>query len=284
MNDESFERLSLDDSLLIGVTYDLSQPIYLGDRDYDTLILEAPEAAYIIDVHYRAEALLWRFESLKIVYKLLSFNNLPVSTPSGAISRENWVRITLDVLLSRLTSIRDCMFLLIAEVFELGLNPRNVTRLQLKNNPNIVSVPSLGNLIDDIANIGRNFRDERDLHLHRGEERSLGQDSDVYCIASAFEAFGQGIQGNDKSGNPINLQNDHKQIIQQLEADFTATTEEFSNKIHELLDLIYPYFKERFLNKFVVSGNQSQGAIGLIERAEYYNKKYSGSFDLAKSS
>ena len=274
MNDESFERLSLDDSLFIGVTYDLSQPIYLGDRDYDTLVSEAPEAAYIIDVHQRVHALITRFESLNIVYKLLSFNSFPFSTPSGAISRENWVRITLDVLLSRLTSIRDCTFLLIAEVFELGLDPRNVTRLQLKNNASIVSVPSLGDLIDDIANIGRNFRDERDLHLHRGQERPLGQDPDVYYIASSFEAFGQGIQGNDRSGNSINLKKDHQQIIEQLEAEFTATTEEFSNKIHELLDSMYPYFKERFLNKFAVSGNPSQGAIGLIERAEYYNKKY----------
>lgn len=276
MDDEKFERLSLDDSLLIGVTFDLSQPLYLGDRDYDTLVKQAPEAAYVIDVHFRVGALLKRFESLYLVYKLLSFNGFPVSTPLGAISRENWVRITLDVLLSRLTSIRDCTFLLIAEVFELGLDPKSVKRFQLKSNAVIVAIPLLGNLIDDIANIGRNFRDERDLHLHRGQERPLGNDPDIYSIASAFEAFGQGIQGNDRLGNPINLENDHRQIVEQLEKEFTDTVKELSDKIHKLLDLMYPYFKQRFLDKFVISGNPSEAAIGLIERAEYYNKNYGG--------
>ncbi len=48
MNDE-YPELSLDDSLFVGVIYDLSQPIYLGDRDYETLVSEAPEAAYLTD-------------------------------------------------------------------------------------------------------------------------------------------------------------------------------------------------------------------------------------------
>ncbi|MBI5032941.1 MAG: hypothetical protein HZB51_20665 [Chloroflexi bacterium] len=175
---------------------------------------------------------------------------------------------------SRLTSIRDCTFLLIAEVFELGLDPKSVSRFQLKRNPIILSVPKLPDLIEDIAEIGRSFRDERDLHLHRGEERPLGQDPDIYFAASAVEAFGQKIQGNDASGNPINLENDHKQVVEELESEFTAAAKEFNNKIHELFDLMYPHFKERFLNKLAASGNRSEGAIGLIKRAEYYDKHY----------
>lgn len=273
MNDE-FPELSLDDSLFVGVTYDLSQPIYLGDRDYATLVEEAPEAVYLLGVNYRVHALSRRFESLNIIYSLLSFNGFPIPTSAGAISRANWVRITLDVLLSRLTSIRDCTFLLIAEVFELDLDPKSVSRYQLKKDPNILSVPPLTDLIEDIANIGRSFREERDLHLHRGEERPLGQDPDIYYMASAFEAFGQKIQGNDRLGNPINLENDHKQVIEELEKEFTATAKEFNDKIHKLFDLAYPHFKERFLNKLVASGNSAQGAINLIERAEYYDKHY----------
>lgn len=273
MNDE-YPELSLDDSLFVGVIYDLSQPIYLGDRDYEALVSEAPEAAYLIDVHYRVHTLSRRFESLNIVYSLLSFIGFPVSTPAGVISRANWVRITLDTLLSRLTSIRDCTFLLIAEVFELGLDPKSVSRSQLKKNPIILSVPALSDLIEDIAGIGRSFRDERDLHLHRGEERPLGQDPDIFYIASAYESFGQKVQGNDASGNPINLENDHKQVVEELATEFTATAKEFNNKIHQLFDLMYPYFKEIFLGKIAASGNRSESAIGLIKRAEYYNKHY----------
>jgi hypothetical protein len=274
MDDEQSE-LSIDDSLFVGVTYDLSQPIYLGDRDYDTLVSEAPEAAYLINVHYRVDILSRRFESLNIIYRLLSFNDFPVSTPAGSISREHWVRIALDVLLSRLTSIRDCSFLLIADVFELGLEPKNVSRSQLKKHPTILSVPSLADLIEDIANSGRRLRDERDLHLHRGEERPLGQDPYIYYAASMIETFGRGVQGTDASGNPIDLENDHRQIIEQLESEFTAIAKEFNSKIHELFDLMYPYFKERFLDKLAASGNPSQGAKSLIKRAEYYHEHYS---------
>jgi len=70
------------------------------------------------------------------------------------------------------------------------------------------------------------------------------------------------------------LENDHKHVVEQLKAEFTATAKEFNNKIHELFDLMYPHFKKRFLNKFAVSGNRSEGALSLIERAEYYDKRY----------
>ncbi|MBE7554934.1 MAG: hypothetical protein HS126_28115 [Anaerolineales bacterium] len=137
MNENSFEWLSCEHSLFVGVVYDLAQPIHLRDYDYDTLVSTAPDAAYIVDVEYRTQMLVNRFESLNMVYQMLALEELPLSTPLGAISRQNWVRITLDVLLSRLTSIRDCAFLLIAEIFELGLNPRDVSRRSLKNSSTI---------------------------------------------------------------------------------------------------------------------------------------------------
>ncbi|NTW89204.1 MAG: hypothetical protein HGB26_08870 [Desulfobulbaceae bacterium] len=43
------------------------------------------------------------------------------------------------------------MLLLIAEVFELGFDPKSISRSQLKKNPTIFSVPSLADLIEDIA-------------------------------------------------------------------------------------------------------------------------------------
>jgi hypothetical protein len=271
MNDK-YPELSLDNSLFVGVTYDLLQPLYLGDKNYESLRLEAPEAAYLLDVHYRIDLLSRRYESLNIIYSLLSFSDFPISTPAGAISRTNWVRITLDVLLSRLTSIRDCTFLLIAEVFELGINPRIVTRSQLINNPTILSVLPLPDLIEDIAGIGRNFRDERDLHLHRGEERSLGQDPVIYYIASALESFGQNVHVNDSSGNPINLDNDHKQLVEEIKTEFIGVSTEVNEKLNELFVLMYPYFKSRFLNKLYSSGQRSDTAVMIIERAENYYK------------
>src|SRR4051794_9729271 len=44
---------------------------------------------------------------------LLSVRDFPFCTPAGTLSRDHWIRITLDVLLSRITSLRDCVYFLV---------------------------------------------------------------------------------------------------------------------------------------------------------------------------
>lgn len=272
MDDMTFDELSFDDSLFVGVTYDLAQPIYLNGEDYDTLLSEAPEAAYVVNVHYRVHMLVRRYASLNIVFSLLAFSDFPISTSAGSISRERWIRVTLDVLLSRLTSIRDCVFFLISEIFELGLDPRNTTKYKIKSHPTIAPLTALCNLLDEVSEIGREFRDERDRHLHRGEERELGENPLIYMSVSMLETIGREAGSTDQSGNPVDLDNEHKKVVEQLLDEFTSTTKELDNKIHELFDVVYPYFKNKLLEKFELSGNPSQSAMSLIERAEYYSK------------
>jgi hypothetical protein len=277
MNGKPFDELSFDDSLFVGVTYDLAQPIYLNGEDYDTLLTEAPEAAYVVNVHYRVHMLVRRFASLNIVFNLLAYSDFPITTPAGMISREQWVRVTLDVLLSRLTSIRDCVFLLISETFELGLDPKNTSRYKIKSHTKIAPLTTLCALIDEISEIGRDFRNERDRHLHRGEERELGENPLIYMSVSMLETIGKEGGSTDESGNPVDLDNEHKKVVEQLLDEFTSTTKELDEKIHELFDVVYPHFKSILLNKFDLSGNPTEGAISLIERAEYYSKYVSRS-------
>jgi len=246
MDAENFDGwLSLEESEFVGHLYDLAMPIHLGEHDYNTLLSIAPDRAYVVDVHYRVSRLVDRFNSLNMVYQMLAVENFPVPSSLQSISRENWVRIVLDVLLARLTSVRDCTYLLIAEVFELGLDPRNVSRRTLRENSTIPNSP-FHNLIDDIANIGRSLRDERDLHLHRGEERPLGEDPITYKVASIFESWGQEISGTDQSGNPIDLEGKHKRVIEQIQTEFTATAQDLQSKLYELFNELHPVFLQRF--------------------------------------
>ncbi len=144
--------------------------------------------------------------------------------------------------------MRDCAYLLIAEVFELGINPRNVSRRTLRDSQVIPSNP-FHSLIDDVANTGRSLRDERDLHLHRGEERPLGEDPITYKVAAIFESWGKEITGTDQFGNPIDLEGKHKKIVEQIESEFASTAEELESKLYELFDALYPVFLQRFRAK-----------------------------------
>ena len=156
-----FQWLSCDDSLLVGVVFDLAQPLHLNGLDHKTTLEEQPEASYVLGVEYRVKMLLDRFDSLNLLYQIFSLEELPLKTKRGTISRHEWIRIALDVLLSRLTSIRDCAFFLISEVYELGLNPRQVFKKNLKRKlPD--SEQDLNKQIDIISNLGRDFRNERD--------------------------------------------------------------------------------------------------------------------------
>jgi hypothetical protein len=249
MDVEDFDGwLALDESRFVGHIYDLAMPVHLGEHDYDDLLKLAPDRAYVVDVHYRLYTLVSRFDSLNVIYKMLTVQNLPLQSQKGAISRATWVRIILDVLLARITSVRDCTYLLIAEVFEIRMNPRNITLRTLRDN-DAISDDSIFGLIDDIANIGKSLRDERDLHLHRGEERPLGDDPITYRTASTFEAWGLGLTGTDRFGNPINLEDTHKKIIEQIEKEFISTSQELESKLYELFDALYPIFLQKFRTK-----------------------------------
>jgi len=249
MDTENFDDwLSLEESEFVGHIYDLAVPVHLGEHDYDTLLSIAPDRAYVADVYYRISRLVDRFNSLNMVYQMLAVENFPLPSRLQPISRENWVRILLDVLLARLASVRDCTYLLIAEVFELKLDPRNVSRRTLRENQQIPSNP-FDNLIDDIANIGRSLRDERDLNLHRGDERPLGEDPITYKVASIFESWGQELTGTDRFGNPVDLEGKHKQISEQIRTEFVSTAKDLERKLCELFDELQPNFLQRLRTK-----------------------------------
>jgi hypothetical protein len=249
MNSDAFEDwLSLEQCEFVGHIYDLTMPIQLGGHDYDTLLTIAPDRAYVLDVHDRISRLVDRFNSLNMIFQMLAIENFPLASRRGPIPREDWVRIILDVLLVRLTSIRDCTYLLVAEVFELGMDPRNVSRKTLRKNPSIPSDPFHG-LIDDFANLGRAFRDERDLHLHRAEERSLGADPITYRIASIFESWGNELTGTDKDGGPIDLRGKHQKIVEEIEKEFSSSARDLERKLFELFEALYPVFLQKFRAK-----------------------------------
>src|SRR5205807_7249200 len=127
-----------------------------------TLCEIAPHRAYVLEIEHRCVIIVDRFKSLYFVDALLSVRDFPFHTPAGTLSREHWIRITLDVLLSRITSLRDCVYFLVDTVFQLRLDPRAIT---LRNLRKVALPEELKNLLVSIASEARSIREDRDRHF-----------------------------------------------------------------------------------------------------------------------
>ncbi|MCO7189931.1 MULTISPECIES: hypothetical protein [unclassified Pseudoalteromonas] len=272
MSDIKFDCGTLDRCLFIGVVYDLYQPLYFRDFEFETA---PPEVSYLLGVHHRASALNDTFKSLETIYQLLSLTNLPIETPLGNISRYNWVRSILDVLLSRVTSIRDCAFLLIESVCEVGLLPRQVSKKALVRSEKVLANCRLIKVINAIAEAGKHVREERDRLFHRGERRALGSLPEYYYAASAMEAFGSLGKCTGPGGEELDLEAEHKQVITEIEDELHQVVTALSTTLTETFANLYPEFKKTFIQKMEAGDGVSEVALGLIERAEHYNIKFS---------
>jgi hypothetical protein len=171
-NNDFAWRYDLEEEEFVYKIISMSQPIHLWDgaTDFAELSRDNHHRAYVIAIQHFTLIIVDRFKSLNVLDMMFAYDGFPIATTDGSLFRDDWIRITLDVLLSRLTSIRDCCFLFIAEIYELGLDPRRVNLETLKKGVGDARVLAL---LTDISATARSIRDERDRHLHRGEERTL---------------------------------------------------------------------------------------------------------------
>jgi len=84
----------------------MAQAVHLWDHEltYSDLKLNDPHRAYVIAIEHRALKIVDRFKSLNVMDQMMALDKFPIHTPAGTINRYQWVRIILDVLLSRATS------------------------------------------------------------------------------------------------------------------------------------------------------------------------------------
>jgi hypothetical protein len=220
-------RYDLEEEEFVYKIISMSQPIHLWDAetDYAELLRDNAHRAYVVAILSFTLIIVDRFKSLNVLDRMFAYDGFPIATTDGSIFRDDWIRIILDVLLSRLTSIRDCCFLFIAEIYELGLDPRKVNLETLKKRIGDTRVLAL---LTDIAATARGIRDERDQHLHRGEERTLAgeldqffelvarsEGTDVSCPQLAFAEPDGGTQPVE-----INLSEMHAKIIDDVRNEY----------------------------------------------------------------
>lgn len=226
----------------VGWRYDLEQDPFVaklltmglhvgyGEHSHDQLLRIAPHRAYVLEIEHRIWMLVERFKSLNFVDSLLAFRQFPFFTGYGVLNREQWLRVTQDVMLVRITSIRDCAFMLVASVYQMDLQPQQVSLKALKQR-----LPQNGVLevLKQIAASARDIRDDRDRHFHRGEEPALFHPRVALKSAALGEVYGP-------VGTVI-LDDGH---VTSLEAMHDAAAAQLQQRHHKAGDALFGHARE----------------------------------------
>jgi hypothetical protein len=250
-------RYDLEEEAFVCQIIEMGGAVHLWDGatlSYADLLRDNPHRAYVIAIEHRTLAIVDRFKSLNVLDRMLAYDGFPIKTTEGSIFRDQWIRVILDVLLSRLTSIRDCCFLLAAEIHELAGDPRKVNLRGLKR-----AIPDLGvpDLLIKIADAACNIRDERDRHLHRGEERALSEELDQFFhVVATSEGSNAprpklGFFDPEKGSQPveINLSAMHAEIIADIRREYHQECDRLIGLTRELFNALEPEFQRRWAKK-----------------------------------
>jgi hypothetical protein len=212
-------------------------PEEAADPDYLSGEKLHPAKEYAIEVYSRMIPLVDRIYALNEIFGLLEITSFPIKLGSHDFSRFEWLRLIIDLIHVRFTSIRDSAILIAAGVLEIHLPPRQLKLSsfdQMENSKKILKILRIINLI------GRETREARNLNFHRSQVNvpsleDFGQD--VFHSVSKMEVWGRLHQETvdeltktyGKSRNRIFKQYDQetRKIVKEL------------RKLFDELDLIY---------------------------------------------
>lgn len=230
-------RYYLEEDPFVEAVIEMAMPIAHGEYDYPTLCQVAPHRAYVLEIEHRCVIIVDRFKSLYFVDALLSVRDFPFHTPAGILSREHWLRITLDVLLSRITSLRDCVYFLVDAVFQIRLDPRAIT---LRNLGQAALPEELKDLLATLAAEARHIREDRDRHLHRGEERDLFDPTVAFKGAALLEIHRphDNFDVDLGDGRALKLSELHEAVVTKIRADYHEAGDALFRHVQAILRVV----------------------------------------------
>lgn len=227
----------------VGRIYDLSIVAYHFDS-YEELSKHA-DAKYALDVNQALSMLTRRVESLNMVGDMIWPENLPADFKQFPLSRYEWLTVSADVFLMRYVSVVDCVLILINDVFECGLAPKDCTVTKLKKCK--VPKPVL-DLIDLMIDDQGELRGERNRRFHHGSERGFSSDDPMFRTASMFEHRANGVV--DKNGKPIPVERYFRQGLRELQKEFNVVMRKLVRRLNHIYDRLSPEFEATFSPRF----------------------------------
>ncbi|MDQ3172757.1 MAG: hypothetical protein M3Q91_03475 [Acidobacteriota bacterium] len=238
----------LDGCELASVLYNILAPFQLSDhtyQDWDDFVRKDPDFAYAWSVGLRLNVLEEAIIALRPIVQMLGVTEFPIPSNVRAIDRYVWLSAMIDLALFRISVIRDCCFVLVNEVFELGINPRELSFRRLKAEGTLLRAPVL-DCLSTIGSIGKDLRAERNKRAHEGIQRSFGEDSHdtlIFKVAAMTEEMGTGtVQDFD-------LEHEYSNQVSLLYDTYVKDAETLRDGVLQLQELLVDSFSDRFEQK-----------------------------------
>ncbi len=144
----------------------LLAPEEVADPEYASGQKLHPAKEYAIEVYTKMDPLVSRVYALNEIFDLLEVTLFPVKVGSGKFSRFEWLRLIVDLIHVRFTSIRDSAILLAAAVLEVNESPR---RLQISSLEKRGAPEEITRKLKVLEPLGQKIRTARNLNFHQSE-------------------------------------------------------------------------------------------------------------------
>jgi hypothetical protein len=241
----AIDELNIEGSDFVARIMDLSQiwPTELYGLDFETLRKEHSGRVYVAEISNRLVPLMDRVLSLNQIFDLLEQRKLPIKIGQRNFSRYDWVRLTLDILQVRFTSVRDSALLVAAAVFEIHQDPRMIKVSKLRA---ILGAAKIADSLERIGSVGRDIRNARDRNFHRAEDPVPFDDPALFQFLAKAETFNRWKTPKLTS----DLDSIHKKVMTAIRIDFDREALKLIKELHRLLDRLHAVFERRFRPKF----------------------------------
>lgn len=208
------------------------------------LLYEGGDGGYAEAVNQRFTNLEQSIIALRPIVQMLGVSHFPVPSAVRPIDRYVWLRAIIDLAVFRFSVIRDCCYFLVSEVYELKINPFQMSLANLKKQKELNGSQILS-ILDEISLIGKSFRGERNKRAHQGVQREFGNnefDTLIFKVAAMTEEMGVGQVEDYKLDEEYNKQ------VSLLYDRYVSEVEALLKKVWELQDCLVKPFEHRLRN------------------------------------
>jgi hypothetical protein len=253
MGNYEYKYWSISECELDVYLYNILAPLDLGFDEnitWDEFKNTYPHWTYAWIVRNDFMRLLYNFQDIQAVQKMFRIDKFPINSNLCSINRYDFMRITLDLLLYRVSSVRDLLLHVVNSTYEYNLDSRNVNirtirkLCKFENN-------TIYNLLDNVNNIGAELRDERNLLAHQGITRdSFHERVAIMRHVALFEKEINKsviIEGQENYDIKQIFEKEMKIIYEQ----FINTMDELNKAVINTLDIL----ALEFINRYHIKSN-----------------------------
>jgi hypothetical protein len=246
LSEQDYPWWDLDGCDFAAMLHGILTPFQLTDHTYknwDDFVRKDPDLAYAWSVGGRLNVLEEAIIALRPIVQMLGVTDFPIASQIRAIDRYVWLSATVDLALFRVSTIRDCCYVLVNEVFELQINGRELSLRRLRQEDVLKGTTVITALLA-IGSIGKELREERNKRAHEGIQRPFGEDpQDTFMFKFAAMTEGR------STVEDFDLKQEYTKQVTLLYETYVKESEALRDAVWQLQDVLVEPFGDRFERK-----------------------------------